>query len=209
MDLSPQDSASTRHSPISSMMTESTTSIPSIPYDYLPPIRTSSPLKLSKSKSVQNLKEFGPAPDMDVDRGHYIDPKNLQKPLPEVPCSIFDRLEMPMSFHPTRRAPLPPFMQSWIDLSDDDDDDSSTYKSSSPTSAPAPIHHRIEKEIMRMLQFNEEKEVERRIVEKKDTHRRSNLNLGGFMGKLRRSMSVRGSMEWKDPKRGSYIDYVG
>ena len=211
MDLSPQDSASSRHSPISSIMNESTTSIPSIPYDFLPPIRASSPLKLSKAKSVQNLKDFGPAPETDTGHGQQINRRSLQKALPDVPCSIFDRLEMPMSFHPTRPAPLPPFMQSWIDLSDDDDDESSssTYKSTSPTSAPAPIHHRIEKEIMRMLQFNEEKEVERRIVEKKEIHRRSHMNLGGLMGKLRRSMSVRSSMDWKDPKRGSYFEYIG
>ena len=158
----------------------------------------------------------------------YVSRENLEKPLPDVPISIFDRLQSPSAFHPTRRAPLPPFVHSWIDLSEDEDDDSS-YNSSrhrrapptapptaplppTPPSVDAPAHHRIEREIMRMLQFNEEREVEKRIeekIEKKATRRKSNLNFGGFMGKLRRSVSVKGQTEHNDNnKRVSYFDFM-
>jgi hypothetical protein len=115
----------------------------------------------------------------------------LQKTLPEVPTTFFDRLQVPTSFHPTRRAPLPPSQQSWIDLSDEDDEDDHFQN---PRAAPsAPTHSKIEKEIMRMLQFNEEKDIERRIAQqKKDRNRKSHLNFSGFaiMRGLRRSMSV-------------------
>jgi len=163
---------------------------------------------------------------------NYVSPENLEKPLPDVPISIFDRLQSPSSFHPTRRAPLPPFVHSWIDLSEDEDDDSSFNSSirrrppptapppapppPTPPSVDAPVHHRIEKEIMRMLQFNEEKEVEKRIEgrneekieERKVTRRKSTLNFGGFMGKLRRSVSVKGQTEYNDNKRVSYFDFM-
>jgi len=63
-----------------------------------------------------------------------------------------------------------------------------------------------------MLQFNEEREVEKRIeekIEKKVTRRKSNLNFGGFMGKLRRSVSVKGQTEHNDNnKRVSYFDFM-
>jgi len=52
-------------------------------------------------------------------------------------------------------------------------------------------HGKIEKEIMRMLQFNEEKEVERRVMEEKKAAKRKSNFMGFFMGKgLRRSPSV-------------------
>lgn len=159
----------------------------------------------------------------------HVSREALEKPLPDVPISIFDRLQSPSSFHPTRRAPLPPFVHSWIDLSEDEDDDSSYYVSArrtapptappaappppTPPSVDAPAHHRIEKEIMRMLQFNEEREVEKRIEErieeKKVSRRKSTLNFGGFMGKLRRSVSIKGQNEYNDnPKRVSYFDFM-
>jgi hypothetical protein len=193
-------------------------------YDYLPPIRSPSPLNLPRVQpSMASIRdEYNDEESI----GMYVHRQSLQKPLPEVPISIFDRLQAPLSFHPTRRAPLPPMLQSWIDLSDDESDDSSlspyrsaspphavqaTYQAPRPPTPPPmdqPAHQRIEKEIMRMLQFNEEKDGERRVEEKKLTRRKSNLNFGGFMGKLRRTMSVRSNAEWNENRRATYFDVM-
>ena len=228
MDLrSSTDSSSTGHSPTYSFAADSTnSSITSVEgYEFLPPIRSPSPLRLSGEKSMTNMRSHYSS--SDGERMH-VSRETLEKPLPNVPISIFDRLQSPSSFHPTRRAPLPPFAHSWIDLSEDEDDDSSfnstTRRTAPPTvplpvppqatspSVDAPAHHRIEKEIMRMLQFNEEREVDKKIeedrIEKKVTRRKSALNLGGFMGKLRRSVSIKGQNEYNNNKRVSYFDFM-
>ena len=124
---------------------------------------------------------------------------------------------MPEAFVPTRRAPLPPQPQSWIDLSDDDDEEDSVIdKPAGRTAgvAPAPSvgderSNRLEREIMRMLQFNEEREVEARIIEEKKKKRNSSLSLGGFFGRLRRTASTAGRVEAAAVKRASYFDYFG
>ena len=228
MDLrSSPDSSASGHSPTYSFSTESTnSSLTSVEgLEFLPPIRSPSPLHIPQQKSTTNMRSH-----YSTSEGERIQVsrESLEKPLPDVPISIFDRLQSPSSFHPTRRAPLPPYVHSWIDLSDDEDDDSSfnsrNRRTAPPTVPPpapplstspsvdAPAHHRIEKEIMRMLQFNEEREVEKRIeetVEKKITRRKSNLNFGGFMGKLRRSVSIKGQTEYNDSnKRASYFDFM-
>jgi hypothetical protein len=227
MDLrSSADSSSTRHSPTYSFSADSTnSSITSVEaYEFLPPIRSPSPLRLSGEKPTTNMRSHHNS--SDGERMH-VRPETLEKPLPNVPISIFDRLQSPSSFHPTRRAPLPPFAHSWIDLSDDEDDDSSFNSSTRRTAPPTvplpvppqaaspsvddPAAHRIEKEIMRMLQFNEEREVDKRIddrIDKKVTRRKSALNLGGFMGKLRRSVSIKGPNEYNNNKRVSYFDFM-
>ena len=230
MDLSSSYSASSPYSsPTSSFAsgprsTKSSVTSMGAGYEYLPPIRSPSPINLPREKSIQNFRDL----DDFRDERRYLGRESLQKPLPETPISIFDRLQSPESFHPTRRAPIPPCFQSWIDLSDDEDDGSSIFSiaplppppppraAPSPPRGPslaldvAPGNHRIEREIMRMLQFNEEREVEKRIAqsEKKVTRRKSNLNFGGLMGKLRWSVSVRAAPEWSDNKRVSYFDYM-
>ena len=122
---------------------------------------------------------------------------------------------MPEAFVPTRRAPLPPQPQSWIDLSDDDEDSIVDKPAGrTPRLAPSPSagderSNRLEREIMRMLQFNEEREVEARINEEKKRKRNSSLSLGGFFGRLRRTASTAGRVEAGTVKRASYFDYFG
>jgi hypothetical protein len=210
------DTSPSRHSPSSSFSTMTGSTNSSVTnvgvYEYLPPIRSPSPLlSPAREKSSTNLSDYS-LEEIGGGRRYYRR-ESVQKPLPDVPISIFDRLQAPMSFHPTRRAPLPPGAQSWIDLSEDDDEDVS-YKAAPvpphtpPTPTMEPQVHHLEKEIMRMLQFNE-KEVERQIEEKKLNRRKSHMNFGGLMGKLRRSVSVRNGSEYNDSKRLSYFDYLG
>jgi hypothetical protein len=183
--------SSYRNSSSSSVFTSPTSSITSESYDFLPPIRSPSPLPVPRAQPTTFDNTNGYSRPSPSERKPPIYRMSLQKALPDPPTTIFDRLEVPLSFHPTRRAPLPPFQQSWIDLNDDDDDDDTNF--GVPRVAPqAPAQSKIEKEIMRMLQFNEEKEVEKRIAEKKGRNRKSTLNFGGFnfMSKLKRSMSV-------------------
>jgi hypothetical protein len=135
---------------------------------------------------------------------------------PDAPISIFDRILMPQAFVPTRRAPRPPQPQSWIDLSEDDDDDDSVVdKPTGHTArvAPSPSEEqpssRLEREIMRMLQFNEERDGEARVIAEKKRKRNSSLSIGAFFGKLRRTASTAGRVEAAGPKRTSYFDYFG
>ena len=69
-------------------------------------------------------------------------------------------------------------------------------------------HGRIEREIMRMLQFNEEKEVERRVLEEKKAGKRKSNLMGFFTRGLRRSgttgKGVQCANEYSS-KRASYF----
>jgi hypothetical protein len=180
---------SSRHSPTSSISTSPSTysQTTNSSCEYLPPIRTPSPFGLSDRKNMPILDHV---PIIREPERRSVNRRTLQKPLPDVPTTFFDRLQVPSSFHPTRRAPLPPSQQSWFDLSEEDEEDSGEFQN--PRAAPSvPMHSNIEKEIMRMLQFNEEKDIERRIVlQKKDRNRKSHLNFSGFAKGLRRSLSV-------------------
>jgi hypothetical protein len=198
-DIFRSEDSSTRHSPTSSISRNTDSAIGSdsastnSSCEYLPPIRTPSPFDLEEEKTMPVVSEVPiirePARNRPLSR------MTLQKPLPEVPTSFFDRLQVPSSFHPTRRAPLPPSQQSWIDLSEEDEEDEipAGYFQNPRVAPPAPLHSKIEREIMRMLQFNEEKDIERRITQqRKERNRKSHLNFSGFgiMKGLRRSMSV-------------------
>ena len=193
-------------------------------HDFLPPIRTSSPIQIHHHYETRDtlleepfegyedvLADYTELPGCytssrppatavaaEVDRTYYnCRASQLQKPLPDVPQTIFDRLQAPTSFLPTRRAPVPPGLNSWIDRHDEEDAYWSGY-----AEAVVPVavrgggvgghHGKIEKEIMRMLQFNEEREVERRVMEEKKAGKRKSNFMGFFTGKtgLRRSPSV-------------------
>ena len=221
-DLSTHESFSSRHSPstsLSSMTDASTTSSVTSAHDFLPPIRSSSPLHFHHRSSDREFEEpFEGYEDVLNDYtelpGCYARPgddrktyrASLQKPLPQVPQTIFDRLETPASFYPTRRAPLPPGLNSWIDLQEEEEE---------PEWIPAPVpqprvvagHGKIEREIMRMLQFNEEKEVERRVQEEKKASKRKSNLMGFLTSKLRRSATTTKGMcpnEYSN-KRASYF----
>jgi hypothetical protein len=232
-------STSYRHSPsssISSIPESNLTSISSIhvsgimssgnrdSQSYLPPIRCSSPLHFSRNTSQSTLDEhpeydsplsesppsLGVVPEEPSESG---DSDYADNP----PCSVFDRILMPQAFVPTRRAPRPPQPQSWIDLSDDD---CSIVDRPAPRSrgvAPSPPamedqSSHLEREIMRMLQFNEERDVEARIAEEKKKKRSSNASLmGGLWGRLKRTASTAGMRPERPEgtKRTSYFDYFG
>jgi len=95
---------------------------------------------------------------------------------------------------------MPPGMNSWIDLQEEEEDD--RWGTGPPDVVPVAVggaggggggvgqHGKIEREIMRMLQFNEEKEVERRVMEEKKAGKRKSNFMGFLTGKLRRSPSV-------------------
>jgi hypothetical protein len=199
-------------------------------HDYLPPIRCSSPLHFSRSTSQSTLDEDQPEYDTPLSES----PPSLgvvpEEPSesgqgacldmrPTTPCSVFDRIMMPQAFVPTRRAPRPPQPQSWIDLSDDDDSFADRPAPRSRGVAPSPPHaaledqsSHLEREIMRMLQFNEERDVEARIAEEKRKKRASNASLmGGLWGRLKRTASTAGIRAERPEglKRASYFDYFG
>jgi hypothetical protein len=240
--VSTTSSTTFRHSPsssISSIPESNLTSISSIhvsgimssgnrdSHAYLPPIRCSSPLHFSRNTSQSTLDEhheydsplsgspplLSVVPEEPSENGHgeYGDMR------PTTPCSVFDRILMPQAFVPTRRAPRPPQPQSWIDLSDDD---CSIVDRPAPRSrgvAPSPPamedqSSHLEREIMRMLQFNEERDVEARIAEEKKKKRASNASLmGGLWGRLKRTASTAGIRPERPEgsKRTSYFDYFG
>ena len=218
---SPTSSTASSPSRYSSFLSFATISEERNGIGYLPPVRVGSPISFNKpTMHDYSGSEYSCSTGFHDSAGlgdmKYTKRDTLMKPLPEIPaCSIFDRLQMPDSFHPTRRAPLPPSMQSWIDLSDDEDDDRdidhviSSYRArlpDTPTSTTSPMDQRIEKEIMRMLQFNEERDITRRIALKREDNRKSSLKFGGLIGKLKRTMSVRqGSNDWADSRRTGYF----
>lgn len=233
-------------------------SIPPTPrsaYEFLPPIRCTTPLSVDATLPAARITEHHkeephlqrrmtqrreePQPEIiepesdeeepphqeedngeeNVDQKRYYTRQSLQKELPTVPMTVFDRLQQPESFVPTRRAPLPPPMQSWIDMTDDETDattesDSvmSRGLSRSTTSSPTSLaSYRLEKEIMRMLAFNEEKELQRRLEEKKAKDRKGKSTLMQFVGRIRRSFSLKvgsGSPVWNgERKPAHYFEY--
>jgi hypothetical protein len=235
MDLSTHESfqSSSRHSPnssFSSMMDGSTstassvTSVAPTAYDFLPPIRTASPLQIHREQTDYFDEPFEGYEDVLADYtelpGCYSPPSNdrthyratLQKPLPDVPQTIFDRLQAPAAFHPTRRAPLPP---SGTHFSDDESDwhhhhQNHQYHEPAVVGAAGRVggHGKIEREIMKMLQFNEEKEVERRVLEEKKAGKRKSNLLGFFTKGLRRSGTTTKTMQCTNEyssKRASYF----
>ena len=164
--------------------------------------------------------------------------KSLSKPLPDVPSSVLEcRLNVPASFHPTRRAPLPPTLRSWLDVKEENDEEDNyeeidsilseygtehvepcSKPSTSPPPAPPPPpptssavavwNHSLEKEIMKMLVPNEVEKIAKIAGEKPPSQ--NNGYLGGIFGKLRRSFTMgRAAANWSDKKRpGSYFDYM-
>jgi len=66
-------------------------------------------------------------------------------------------------------------------------------------------HGKIEKEIMRMLQFNEEKEIERRVLEDKKAGKRKSNLMGFFTKGLRRSATTSKCTNEYSSKRASYF----
>lgn len=192
---------------------------------YLPPIRCPSPLHFSRnaSQSTDEHTEFdsplsGSRPSLEVvpeEPSESGDSEYADMPTTP-PCSVFDRILMPQAFIPTRRAPRPPQPQSWIDLSDDDNSiidgpaPGSRGVAPSPSTVEVQSSH-LEREIMRMLQFNEERDVEARIAEEKKKKRSSNASLMGLWGRLKRKASSAGirADRMEGSRRTSYFDYFG
>jgi hypothetical protein len=124
---------------------------------------------------------------------------------------------MPQAFVPTRQAPRPPQPQSWIDLDDDDKSivDRSAAHSHGVAPSPSTVEVQsssLEREIMRMLQFNEERDVEARIAEEEKKKKRySNVSLMGLWGRLKRTASYAGirPARMEGSRRTSYFDYFG
>jgi hypothetical protein len=138
------------------------------------------------------------------------------KPLPLVPSPSMERLSTHSSFHARRPAPRPP-VQSWIDWSDDSDDDMDFKPTMSrptrfssmrhaPKSSSYPSLGSIEEEIMTMLQATEEEEKRESIHNQGG--RRMSKSFGDIMGKLRRSLTLSDSHDWRREKRGRYFDYM-
>ena len=106
-------------------------------------------------------------------------------------------------------------------MTDDDETDNTTESDSvmsrglsrSTTSSPTSLaSYRLEKEIMRMLTFNEEKELQRRLEEKKAKDRKSNNVIMQFVGRIRRSFSLKvgsSSPVWNgERKPAHYFEYL-
>ena len=139
------------------------------------------------------------------------------KPLPLAPSPSLERLSTHSSFQARRPAPRPPVV-SWIDWSDDSDDDMDFKPAMSrparfssmrhpPKSSSYPSLGSIEEEIMTMLQTTEEEEKRGSIHKIQGGHRMSK-SFGDIVDKLRRSLSLSDSQDWRREKRGRYIDYM-
>lgn len=118
MDLNDPSLSSQRTSATTSSMTgreSAASSVTSIGgYDFLPPIRSPSPLGMPRDHDSMGDEDEELNWETDEQRKYSaaIQRESFSKPLPDAPISIFDRLQSPSSFIPTRRAPIPPMLQS-------------------------------------------------------------------------------------------------
>ena len=104
---------------------------------------------------------------------------------------------------------------------DEESDDAATTESDSvfspaltrsTTSSPSSlVSYKLEKEIIRMLTFNEEKELQRRLEEKKDKDRKGKNGFMSFVGRIKRSFSLKVGTPgvWNaDRKPAHYFEYL-
>jgi hypothetical protein len=206
---SPRSSmASSQHSPSNSFssMTESMYSSASTACSSIDSPPYPAPLRIGKRQQVS----FSGVPQKQIRHKCLED-----KPLPLALSPSLENLSKHSSFQARRPAPRPP-VESWIDWSDDSDDDmdvkpamSRPARFSSMRHPPAPSSYpslgSIEEEIMTMLQATEEEEKRGSIHKIQERHRMSK-SFGDIVGKLRRSLTLSDSHDWRRGKRTSYFD---